>query len=81
MNAASILGIGLVFTLKDEVSSAAEKMTNKFKQLDGVSDQLANKMVTNLKKIGQGTALIGIGASITAPFVSVFIFLHFVRNK
>lgn len=68
MNAASILGIGLVFTLKDEVSNAADKMTNKFKQLNYVSSETAAKMESSLKGIGTGFKLMGAGAAILAPF-------------
>ncbi|WP_338813206.1 phage tail tape measure protein [Bernardetia sp. Wsw4-3y2] len=68
MNAASVLGIGLVFTLKDEVSNAASAMTQKFKQLDYVSSETAAKMESSLKGIGSGFKLMGAGAAILTPF-------------
>ncbi|WP_338761844.1 phage tail tape measure protein [Bernardetia sp. ABR2-2B] len=68
MNAASVLGIGLVFTLKDEVSNAASKMTQKFKQLDYVSSETAAKMESSLKGIGTGFKMMGAGAAILTPF-------------
>ncbi|WP_375560273.1 phage tail tape measure protein [Bernardetia sp. OM2101] len=67
MNAASVLGIGLVFTLKDEVSNTASKMTQKFKQLDYVSSETAAKMESSLKGIGTGFKMMGAGAALLAP--------------
>ncbi len=70
MNAASVLGIGLVFTLKDEVSNAASKMTQKFQQLNYVSSETAAKMESSLKGIGKGFGLMTAGAAIASPFVA-----------
>ncbi|WP_291726168.1 phage tail tape measure protein [Bernardetia sp.] len=67
MNAANILGIGLVFTLKDEVSNAAQQMTQKFKQLDYVSSETAARMESSLKGIGTGFKMMGAGAALLAP--------------
>jgi TP901 family phage tail tape measure protein len=67
MNAASVLGIGLVFTLKDEVSNAASKMTQKFQQLNYVSTETAAKMESSLSGISKGFGFMAAGAAILAP--------------
>lgn len=56
-----VLGLGVVFTLKDQFSRTADQINRKFKDLDQTTDRLMNKMQHGMKvaKVGLGMMAAG----------------------
>lgn len=67
MSASTMIGLGLVFTLKDQVSNAANSMIDRFQKLGNVSEKTANQMRANMDGIGTGMGIAAAGAAILAP--------------
>ncbi|HOZ81930.1 MAG TPA: phage tail tape measure protein, partial [Bacteroidia bacterium] len=60
------IGTGIVFTLYDQFSATSDKIATKFKTLEGISEQAANKIDSSLSKMKLGFASMVVGAGILA---------------
>lgn len=64
----SMIGTGIVFSLKDQFSATADKIKGKWKELDGVTEMATLKMERSLNRMKMGFAGLMISAAILAPF-------------
>lgn len=61
------LGIGIVYTLKDEFSNTADKINSKFQQMDGITAKASASISKSLNNIKMGMAAMAVGAVMLAP--------------
>lgn len=61
------LGIGIVYSLKDEFSNTADKISSKFNQMDGVTARASASIAKSLNNIKMGMAAMAVGAVMLAP--------------
>jgi hypothetical protein len=62
------LGMGVVFSLKDEFSSSAGEIQREMKKLDSATDGAAKSITTSLNMVKAGFASAAAGAGILAMF-------------
>jgi TP901 family phage tail tape measure protein len=63
-----LLGMGLVFALKDEFSASADRIQAKMGILSGGADNMASQMTASLNTMKLGLATVGVGLAIASPF-------------
>lgn len=64
----SLIGTGIVFSMKDMFSQVADNIMVKFNKLDGVTDRFTNKLQKNVKRLKVGLAGMALGGAMLAPF-------------
>ena len=65
-----MLGMGIVFAIKDEFSREAQNIQAHFGRLEGGANVMAQKVTASMSAMKMGMAGIGIGIGIVAPFAS-----------
>lgn len=64
------IGAGIVISLYDSFSQNADKISNKFKTLEGLAEEAGQRIDASLNKMKVGFAGMVIGAAITLPFIA-----------
>jgi len=63
------LGIGIVYSLKDEFSNTADKISSKFQKMDNISASASAKIEKSMNRIKGGFASMAVGSALLAPIV------------
>lgn len=63
----SMIGTGIIFSLKDQFSAAADKIKGKWKELEGVTEQATMRMEVAMNRVKMGFAGLAIGSALVAP--------------
>lgn len=61
------LGIGIIYSLKDEFSNTADKISSKFNKMDKISASASAKIEKSMNRIKMGFASMALGAALLAP--------------
>jgi len=61
------LGIGIIYSLKDEFSSTADKISSKFSQMDGITAKASANIEKSMNRMKLGFASMAVGAALLAP--------------
>jgi TP901 family phage tail tape measure protein len=67
MGSGAALGMGIVYSLRDEFSDTADKIKGKFKELEGVTDSAIEKFNKATNGIKLGFAAMATGAMLLTP--------------
>lgn len=61
------MGIGIIYSLKDEFSNTADKISSKFQKMDNITASASAKIEKSMNRIKIGFASMAIGAALLAP--------------
>lgn len=64
------LGMGVAFTLYDNFSNTADRIDNKFGQLEDTAERASAKISAGLKTMFVGAGIVGAGAAVLSPFIA-----------
>ena len=64
----STIGTGIVFTLQDQFSNTADKISRKFTKLDAITEKVTKRVNKNLNNMKMGFAALLVGAALVLPF-------------
>lgn len=65
----AVLGMGIIFAIKDAYSNEASKIQAQLAKIGGASDQMMKQVTTSLNNIKLGLAGLGIGLALASPFL------------